>query len=133
MTRPLAILFLALAVITAAPAGAQPQLIGSIEFEYGAATQSENAEMRERLMSRRTLEELVQFLSPLKLPQKLLIVTEECPQRSAENAFYSTTTSTITICYQYVSLFALCGGAGHVAGLHARGDFRRLVPEHGAA
>jgi hypothetical protein len=106
MTRLFAILLLALAVVTATPAGAQPQLIGSIEFEYGAATQSENAEMRERLMSRRTLEELVQFLSPLKLPQKLRIVTEECPQRSAENAFYSTTTSTITICYQYVSLFA---------------------------
>ena len=52
MTRPLAILFLALAVITAAPAGTQPQLIGSIEFEYGAATQSENAEMRERLEGR---------------------------------------------------------------------------------
>jgi len=41
MTRPLAILFLALAVVTATPAGAQPQLIGSIEFEYGAATQAE--------------------------------------------------------------------------------------------
>jgi len=106
MTRPFAILLLVLAAITAAPARAQPQLIGSIEFEYGAATQSENEAMRERLMSRRTLEELVQFLSPLKLPQKLRIVTEECSQRSAENAFYSTTTQTITICYQYVTLFA---------------------------
>src|SRR5258708_38010788 len=106
MARPLGMLFLGGGVRAAAPAGAQAQLIGSIEFEYGASTQSETAGMRERSMSRRTLEDLVQFLSPLKLPQKLLIVTEECPQRSAENAFYSTTTSTITICYQYVSLFA---------------------------
>lgn len=106
MVRSFAIVILALIVMPAAPAPAQPQLVGSIEFEYGPAVQTENIAIRERLMSRQTLEDLVQFLSPLKLPQTLRIVTDECPPRSAENAFYSTTTSTITICYQYVNLFA---------------------------
>jgi hypothetical protein len=106
LARSIAIVILVLVVMPATPARAQPQLIGSIEFEYGAATESENADMRERLMSRRTLEELVQFLSPLKLPQKLRIVTEERPRAAPRTHSISTTTSTITICYQYVSLFA---------------------------
>jgi len=88
MTRPLAILFLALAVVTATPAGAQPQLIGSIEFEYGAATQAENAEMRERLMSRARSRSWCSSCRRSSWPQKLRIVTEEAPAQRRERLLF---------------------------------------------
>jgi len=104
MIRSAAILILAL--LAAAPAMAQPQLKGSVDFDYLPAAAPENIEMRERLMQRKALDELAQFLSPLKLKRTLRLVTDECPERSAENAWYSGRDATITICYQYVNLFA---------------------------
>ena len=56
--------------------------------------------VRERLMARKLLEELSQFLAPLKLPINLKLLTHQC---GTANAFYSAATSTVTLCYEYVA------------------------------
>ncbi len=106
MTRGVAILLLAVSAASPAAAQPQPELKGSVDFEYREATAPENVEMRERLMKRKALEDLAQFLSPLQLKRTLHLATVECPARSAENAFYSSKDATITVCYQYINLFA---------------------------
>ena len=83
----------------------QPPLQGSITYEYLPAKQPASIQMRERLMKRQMLEELVQFLSPLKLQRKLAITTDECPGNGL-NAWYSPRDARITLCYQYLNMFA---------------------------
>jgi len=96
----------ALLFALALPAVAQVSLLeGSIGYEYRSAKAPENNQMRERLMKRQMLEELVQFLSPLKLQRRLVITTEECPG-SGLNAWYSPRDARITLCYQYLNMFA---------------------------
>ncbi len=104
---PTALALLVALALPAAPAAAQqpPPLQGSIGYEYRPAKAPENIQMRERLMKRQMLEELAQFLSPLKLQRRLVISTEECPG-SGENAWYSPRDARITLCYQYLNMFA---------------------------
>ena len=52
----------------------------------------------ERLQKRRVLEDLKAFLSPLRLPRKLVLNTKECGQ---VNAFYSRSEGLI-LCYEYI-------------------------------
>ncbi len=59
-------------------------------------------EVRERLMKSRLLERLSMFLSPLKLPTTLRLVTRSC---GYANATYSRTDTSITLCYEYVQQF----------------------------
>src|SRR5262245_44243023 len=73
----------------------QPPLPGSITYGYLPAKAPESNQMRERLMKRQMLEELVQFLSPLKLQRKLVITTDECPGNGL-NAWYSPRDGRIT-------------------------------------
>jgi uncharacterized membrane protein len=56
--------------------------------------------MVDRLKSVGILEQLVEFLSPLRLPHKLVLVTMECGEA---NAFYSSSTRSIRLCYEYVA------------------------------
>src|SRR5262245_49382047 len=51
----------------------------------------------ERVKKRAVLEEISEFLSPLKLKQKLIFETAAC---GVENAFYSASTNTVTLCYE---------------------------------
>jgi Putative metallopeptidase len=51
----------------------------------------------ERVKKRAVLEEISEFLSPLKLKQKLIFETTSC---GAENAFYSPDTNTVHLCYE---------------------------------
>jgi putative metallopeptidase DUF4344 len=51
----------------------------------------------ERVKKRAVLEEISEFLSPLKLKQKLIFETNSC---GVENAFYSASTNTVTLCYE---------------------------------
>src|SRR5262249_48333572 len=96
----------ALLFALALPAVAQVSLLeGSIGYEYRPAKAPENNQMRERLMKRQMLEELVQFLSPLKLQRRLVITTDECPGNGL-NAWYSPREARITLCYQYLNMFA---------------------------
>src|SRR5215470_7496182 len=51
----------------------------------------------ERVKKRGVLEEISEFLSPLKLKQKLIFETTSC---GVENAFYSADTNTVHLCYE---------------------------------
>src|SRR5262245_35561555 len=51
----------------------------------------------ERVKKRAVLEEISEFLSPLKLKQKLIFETTTC---GVENAFYDFNTNTVKICYE---------------------------------
>jgi hypothetical protein len=53
----------------------------------------------ERLQKRRVLEDLQEFLSPLKLPAPLTIKIEAC--NGVVNAYYSN--QAVTICYEYIA------------------------------
>ncbi len=55
--------------------------------------------IRERLMRRQVLEQLRLFLSPLKLPRKLLVQLDQC---NAERRPYQSG-GPVTICYEYVA------------------------------
>lgn len=51
----------------------------------------------ERVKKRAVLEEISEFLSPLKLKQKLIFETTQC---GVENAFYDFNTNTVHLCYE---------------------------------
>ena len=57
------------------------------------------APIRERLMKRRVLEQLQQFLSPLRLPRKLLVKVDQC---NAPSVRYQPG-GPVTICYEYIA------------------------------
>jgi hypothetical protein len=56
----------------------------------------------DRLKARRVLEELSQFLSPLKLQTQLTLRTRQC---DTLNAFYSSTDNSINVCLEYPHFF----------------------------
>ena len=58
--------------------------------------------VRERLMKSRLLERFSMFLSPLRLPTTLRLVTKSC---GYANATYSRADTSITLCYEYVQQF----------------------------
>jgi hypothetical protein len=78
---------------TATPTGGQVRIV------YGEPKNAEQRLINERLRKRRVLEDLQDFLSPLKLPQTLTIKIESC--NSIVNAYYSN--QAVTICYEYIS------------------------------
>lgn len=82
------------------PAAAAANLDESqIEIAYA---EPRNAELRpyyEELRRRRVLEELRQFLSPLLLPRKLLVKTDEC---GVETVRYEPGEA-VVVCYEYVA------------------------------
>lgn len=62
-------------------------------------------DVHERLQRRQLLEELSQFLSPLRLPVNLRLVARQCMGSNVINAFFSPSDRSITLCYQYVRYF----------------------------
>src|SRR5688572_19258897 len=71
---------------------------GQIQISYVEPKNPAHRPIYERLQKRRVLEDLRDFLSPLKLPKPLTIKTEGC---GVVNAYYSS--GTVTICYEYVA------------------------------
>ncbi len=55
--------------------------------------------IRDRLMRRQVLEQLRLFLSPLRLPRKLLVQIDQC---NAERRPYQSG-GPVTICYEYIA------------------------------
>ena len=83
------------------PAAAQAPTAAAgnqIRIVYGEPKTPEHRIIYERLQKRRVLEDLQDFLSPLKLPKPLTIKTEAC---GVVNAYYSG--GTVTICYEYIA------------------------------
>jgi Putative metallopeptidase len=71
---------------------------GQIRISYGEPKDPMHRPIYERLQKRRVLEELQEFLSPLKLPKPLTIKLEGC---GAVNAYYSN--GAVTVCYEYIA------------------------------
>ena len=86
--------------------------------------------IRERLMRRQVLEQLRLFLSPLRLPRKLLVQLDQC---NAERRPYQPG-GPVTICYEYVAKVDRIAPRNQPAGrAAARNDDRRRVRPGGAA
>jgi hypothetical protein len=71
---------------------------GQVRIVYGEPKSAAHRLISERLQKRRVLEDLQEFLSPLKLPQPLTIKMEACS--GVVNAYYSN--HAVTICYEYI-------------------------------
>jgi Putative metallopeptidase len=103
---------IALGVVTAASPGAAQAPAASttdapataltgnqVRIVYGEPKNPAHRLIYERLQKRRVLEDLQEFLSPLRLPQPLTIKMEAC--NGTVNAYYSN--QTVTICYEYIA------------------------------
>jgi hypothetical protein len=102
MQRIVKVAILAAAMgLAAAPAKAQPHAdpgAGSVRIAYGETTNPVHRAIMERMQKRHVLEELRDFLSPLKLPAPLLIKVEGC--NGTVNAWYAA--NTVTYCYELI-------------------------------
>jgi hypothetical protein len=68
-----------------------------IEIKYEEPKEAAHRPIYERLQQRQVLEQLKQFLSPLRLPKKLAIQTVECGE---VNAYYNKARG-LLLCYEY--------------------------------
>jgi Putative metallopeptidase len=83
-----------------APASAQAPTNSQIDIAYVEPTNPAYEPLYQRLKVRQPLEELQQFLAPLKLPKKLLVQTKECGTTYVPVAAYKG--GTANICYEYL-------------------------------
>jgi len=101
-TATLALALVTGALVTGGPALAQApaDLSNSkIEFAYFPPKSEKFLPVLDRLKQHKVLEQLSQFLSPLKLPHKFYLVTNECGKI---NAFYSSDVRAIILCYEFI-------------------------------
>ncbi len=70
-----------------------------VDVAYNEPKDPQFLPIRERLMRRQALEQLRLFLSPLKLPRKLLVQIDQC---NAERRPYQPG-GAVTICYEYIA------------------------------
>jgi hypothetical protein len=83
----------------AASAQRSPDLLNSkVEVRYEEPKNGKWSGIYDRLKKRQVLEDLRQFLAPLRLPRKLMVVTKQC---DLINAFYNRPEGVI-LCYEYV-------------------------------
>jgi Putative metallopeptidase len=91
----------ALGLAMSAPVKAQPLAdpeTSSVRITYVEPINPAHQPIMERLKERRVLEDFRDFLSPLKLPARLLIKVEGC--NGTVNAWYSA--NTVTYCYELI-------------------------------
>jgi hypothetical protein len=69
-----------------------------VDIAYAEPSEAEYRPIYERLKARQVLEELRQFLAPLRLPRKVLVETKQCDKGTARY----TEGGPVTICYQYI-------------------------------
>ena len=92
------------------PASAQPASLppshvppgppaSMVDVAYAEPANAVQRPLYERLRKRQVLENLREFLSPLRLPHRLVITMQSC---NRANAFYSR--ARVTICYEYIEL-----------------------------
>jgi hypothetical protein len=83
------------------PATAQTDAIPQnpqIDVVYGQAASPEFQAIRERLSKRQVLEQLAQFLSPLRLPRKLTVQIDQCGPAGRNYV----AGGPVTVCYEYI-------------------------------
>jgi hypothetical protein len=102
MTLIAGIAGIALGMVLSAPVLAQAPADPSnnkIEFAYVPPKTVKYQATMDRLKSRQVLEQLSQFLSPLRLPHKLYLVTRECGENPSPN--YDPGSWAIFLCYEF--------------------------------
>jgi hypothetical protein len=72
-----------------------------IKIEYKAPTEKQLEPIYQRLKTRQVLERLQAFLSPLRLPQPLNVVTAQC---GGQIELPYNPDAPVTICYEYIGL-----------------------------
>jgi hypothetical protein len=70
-----------------------------IGFAYIAPKTEKYIPIMERLKKRRVLEQLSEFVSPLRLPHQFSLVTAECGEA---NAYYDRSQWSLTLCYELI-------------------------------
>jgi hypothetical protein len=91
----------------ASPAVAQfqpsPELRNpNVAFDYYEPRDAGYAQLYKKLQARQILEELGQFLAPVRWPHRLRLVMKQCPASTAEpQVFYTNIEYSITLCYQW--------------------------------
>jgi len=81
-----------------AQAPAYPQH-GNIDYAYVPPDNIRFVPLMRRLKARRLLEQLSEFLAPLRLPHAFFLETKQC---NTVNAFYNPDTWSLNICYELV-------------------------------
>jgi hypothetical protein len=107
----------------AAPAWAQtPSDLDNsqIDIAYIEPSNPEFLPIHQRLKQRRVLEELRQFLAPIRLPRKILVKAEQCNQESRPYE----PGGPVTICYEYVHQLEQYAAKIPAGGRTARGVTR---------
>jgi Putative metallopeptidase len=98
MTLRALALALTLSAATSANAKAVKGEAARIDIEYVAPKSPEHQPVLELIKEHRALEKIQQLLSPLRLPRRLLIKTEDCD--GVSNAYYDE--GTVTVCYEFL-------------------------------
>jgi Putative metallopeptidase len=103
-----AAMVVAAVVLTSARAPAQSDLRNDkIKVDYYEPRDPKLLPLYERLQRRHVLEELSQFLAPVRWPKTLRLIMKECPAGTPRpEVFYSSVERSISICYQ---LFTFLG------------------------
>jgi hypothetical protein len=93
-----------------APAGAQDEASdagnANLVFDYYEPRDPAFLPLYQKLQKRELLEDLGQFLAPIKWPKKLRLIMKECsparndPPEMSELVFYNGTEYTLNVCYQ---------------------------------
>jgi Putative metallopeptidase len=97
------------AVLLCVPALSQvsPELSNrNIDFIYVPPKSLKYVPLFERLQEFKVLEQLAEFLSPLRLPHKYTLATTEC---GVINAFYSSSQWRTNLCYEFVEMLERIG------------------------
>jgi putative metallopeptidase DUF4344 len=80
------------------PLVAQDLRVSQVEIAYREPKEPALQPIYERLKKRQVLEDLQQFLSPLKLPRKLIVRLDECGTATVHFA----PGGPVTVCYEYI-------------------------------
>jgi hypothetical protein len=108
-SRIIAALALAAALLGAAPEAIAQRAPGlrnpNIAFDYYEPRNQALVPLYQRLQKRQVLENLSQFLAPVKWPKKLRLIMKECPAAAAgrPQVFYIKVERSLTVCYQWLA------------------------------
>lgn len=107
MVAILAIFIGCVPIPSVAMAQGSPGLRNSnVLFEYYEPRNNAWLPQYKRLQDRRVLENLSEFLAPVKWPTKLRLIVKECPAAGIPppQVFYTKTDRSLTVCYQWFSV-----------------------------
>jgi Putative metallopeptidase len=62
------------------------------------------AAIRQKMMKRQALEELVKFLSPVRLPKTLWVYVDECQGGAGASPYYTSANRSLVMCYQFMKI-----------------------------